>query len=94
MLFTSARPEEGNTTVATYTAMAMAQAGLRVLLLDANLNRPDLHKLFNMPLAPGLYNFISTNGVAAGEAAGRGRTGGDPDVARAAPERADGRARR
>jgi len=63
VLFTSARPEEGNTTVATYTAMAMAQAGLRVLLLDANLNRPDLHKLFNIPLSPGLYNFISTNGA-------------------------------
>ena len=62
VLFTSARTEEGNTTVATYSAMAMAQAGLRVLLLDANLNRPDLHKLFNLPLAPGLYNFLSTNG--------------------------------
>jgi capsular exopolysaccharide synthesis family protein len=63
VLFTSARPEEGNTTVATYTAMAMAQAGLRVLLLDANLNRPELHKLFNLPMSPGLYNFISQNGA-------------------------------
>lgn len=63
VLFTSARPEEGNTTVATYTAMALAQAGLRVLLVDANLNRPDLHKLFNIPIAPGLFNFISTNGL-------------------------------
>jgi succinoglycan biosynthesis transport protein ExoP len=63
VLFTSARPEEGNTTVATYTAMAMAQAGLRVLLVDANLNRPDLHRLFNIPLAPGLFNFISSNGL-------------------------------
>jgi capsular exopolysaccharide synthesis family protein len=63
VLFTSARPEEGNTTVATYTAMAMAQAGLRVLLLDANLNRPDMHKLFNLPMSPGLYNFISQNGA-------------------------------
>ncbi|HYM14365.1 MAG TPA: Wzz/FepE/Etk N-terminal domain-containing protein [Dehalococcoidia bacterium] len=63
VLFTSARPDEGNTTVATYSAMAMAQAGLRVLLVDANLNRPDLHKLFNIPLSPGLYTFISTNGV-------------------------------
>lgn len=62
VLFTSARTEEGNTTVTTYSAMALAQAGLRVLLLDANLNRPDLHKLFNLPLAPGLSNFISTNG--------------------------------
>jgi capsular exopolysaccharide synthesis family protein len=63
VLSTSARPEEGNTTVATYTAMAMAQAGLRVLLLDANLNRPDMHKLFNLPMSPGLYNFISQNGA-------------------------------
>lgn len=63
VLFTSARPEEGATTVATYTAMAMAQAGLRVLLVDANLNRPDLHKLFNIPLSPGLYSFLSTNGA-------------------------------
>jgi non-specific protein-tyrosine kinase len=63
ILFTSTRAEEGNTTVATYAAMAMAQTGLRTLLLDANLNRPDLHKLFNMPMTPGLYNFISQNGA-------------------------------
>jgi capsular exopolysaccharide synthesis family protein len=63
ILFTSTRPEEGNTTVATYAGMAMAQAGMRVLLLDANLSRPDLHKLFNLPLAPGLYNFVSANGA-------------------------------
>jgi capsular exopolysaccharide synthesis family protein len=67
VMFTSTRPEEGNTTVATYAAMAMAQAGLRVLLLDANLNRPDLHKLFNLPLAPGLYNFVSMNGARPGK---------------------------
>ena len=53
VMFTSTRPEEGNTTVATYTAMAMAQAGLRVLLLDANLTQPDLHRLFNIPMSPG-----------------------------------------
>jgi capsular exopolysaccharide synthesis family protein len=63
VLFTSTRAEEGNTTVATYTAMAMAQACLRTLLLDANLNRPDLHKLFNVPMSPGLYSFISQNGA-------------------------------
>lgn len=63
VMFTSTRPEEGNTTVATYTAMAMAQAGLRTLLLDANLTQPDLHRLFNIPMSPGLYNFISQNGA-------------------------------
>jgi succinoglycan biosynthesis transport protein ExoP len=81
VLFTSARPEEGNTTVSTYTAMAMAQAGARVLLLDANLNRPDLHKLFNIPLAPGLYNFISSNGARPG----RPLIEASPDAIQASP---------
>jgi capsular exopolysaccharide synthesis family protein len=62
VLFTSTRPEEGNTTVATYAAMAMAQSGMRTLLLDANLNRPDIHKLFNLPMSPGLFNILSLNG--------------------------------
>lgn len=62
VLFTSTRPEEGNTTVATYAAMAMAQSGMRTLLLDANLSRPDVHKLFNVPMSPGLYNILSANG--------------------------------
>ncbi len=65
VLFTSSRPEEGCTTVATYAAMALAQAGLRVLLLDANLNRPDLHRLFNLPLSPGLYDYVASNGARA-----------------------------
>jgi capsular exopolysaccharide synthesis family protein len=63
VLFTSARTDEGNTTVATYTAMALAQAGMNTLLIDANLAKPDMHKLFNLSLSPGLYNFISQNGA-------------------------------
>ncbi len=63
VLFTSTRPEEGNTTVATYAAMAMAQSGMRTLLLDANLSRPDVHKLFNVPMSPGLYDALSVNGA-------------------------------
>ena len=90
VLFTSARPEEGNTTVATYTAMALAQAGLRVLLVDANLNRPDLHKLFNIPIAPGLFNFLSTNGVRPAKPMAEAATDAIQAVAGAAAERADG----
>jgi capsular exopolysaccharide synthesis family protein len=81
VLFTSARPDEGNTTVATYTAMAMAQAGARVLLLDANLNRPDLHKLFNISLSPGLYDFISGDGARGG----RSLIEASPDAIQASP---------
>ena len=91
VLFTSARAEEGNTTVATYAAMAMAQAGQRVLLLDANLNRPDLHKLFNLPLSPGLYNFISSNGARPNKPVIEAAPEIIQSFAGAAPERADRR---
>ena len=54
MLITSALRGAGKTTVTYNLAVALAQHGYRVLLVDADLRNPTLHRIFPCRLAPGL----------------------------------------
>src|SRR5205807_4683192 len=45
-LFTSALPSEGKSFTSVNYALALAQQGYRVLLLDGDLRRPSIHKVF------------------------------------------------
>jgi len=59
VLVTSSLPGEGKTFVANNLAQALArQEKCRVLLIDADLRRPDLHAGFGAPNSPGLSEYL------------------------------------
>jgi succinoglycan biosynthesis transport protein ExoP len=58
LLITSAGPSEGKTTVACSIAIALAQGGQRVCIVDADLRRPRLHRIFDRVGDAGVTNVI------------------------------------
>jgi len=59
VLVTSARPQEGKTTTSINTAIVLAQKGVRVLLVDADLRRPSVHKALGTGPRSGLSNVLT-----------------------------------
>ncbi len=58
VVVTSSAPGEGKTAVSTNLSLALAQAGHRVLLIDADMRKPRVHEVFTRALSPGLSNFL------------------------------------
>jgi non-specific protein-tyrosine kinase len=58
LLITSAEPGAGKTTVTANLGVVCAQAGLEVVLIDTDLRRPTLHRLFDLGNHTGLTDLL------------------------------------
>ncbi|MCB9129171.1 MAG: polysaccharide biosynthesis tyrosine autokinase [Ardenticatenales bacterium] len=58
LVVTSAGPSEGKTLTSTNLALVMAQAGRTVILVDADLRRPSVHKRLNLSNEKGFTSLL------------------------------------
>lgn len=58
LLITSAEPGEGKSTIVANLASTLAEAGARVVVVDADLRRPTLHTLLVLPNQLGLTSVL------------------------------------
>jgi capsular exopolysaccharide synthesis family protein len=59
VMVTSAIPKEGKTVISSNLALSFAQTGARTLLIDADLRRGRMHRVFGMRKSPGLSGLLS-----------------------------------
>jgi polysaccharide biosynthesis transport protein len=61
ILVCSTGPREGKTINAANIAVTMAQSGSKVIILDCDMRRPKIHKLFGIPREHGISNLLATS---------------------------------
>lgn len=61
IMVTSAGAGEGKTTTAANLAIVMAQAELKTIIVDADLRKPALHRIFQVSNLTGLTDLLSSN---------------------------------
>ena len=59
IIFTSANPGEGKTTTTVNFAATLSETETKVLLIDADLRKPTVHKYFDLESRVGLTNLLS-----------------------------------
>ncbi|MCK5545601.1 MAG: polysaccharide biosynthesis tyrosine autokinase, partial [Desulfobulbaceae bacterium] len=59
ILVSSALPLEGKSVTAANLAVTMAQAGSKVLIIDCDMRRPKIHKLFSIDMDRGISNLLT-----------------------------------
>ena len=59
IMFTSPMPQEGKTTTCANMAIVLAQGGGKILLVDADLRRPGIHRAFGFANSAGLSSILA-----------------------------------
>lgn len=59
LLVTSSMPGEGKSWVSANLILAFAQEGKKVIIVDADMRKGRMHKIFNIDKKPGLSNYLS-----------------------------------